>query len=310
MTQNNIHDMVIIGGGPAGLTAGLYAARARLDAVLLEQMGFGGQLLTYERVENYPGFPEGIGAFGLAELISAQALRFGMQVRNAEVRGLDLSDKIKKVILTDGVLETKTIIIASGASPNKLGATGEVELTGRGVSYCAVCDAPFYRNQEVAVVGGGDTAIEEALYLTKFAKKVHIVHRRERLRATPVIQEKAFQNDKISFILCNVATEIKGGPEGVSGLIMRDVRSSAISELPVTGVFVFVGIKPNGGFIPKEIERDPRGFLYTDQEMATAIPGVFAAGDIRAKALRQIVTAVGDGATAAFNAGRYIESSF
>ncbi len=309
MTHNDIHDIVIIGGGPAGLTAGLYAARARLNAVLLEQMGFGGQLLTYERVENYPGFPEGIGAFGLAELISAQALRFGMQVRNAEVRGLDLCGKIKKVILSDGVIETKTIIIASGASPNKLGVPGETELTGRGVSYCAVCDAPFYRDQEVAVVGGGDTAIEEALYLTKFARKVYIVHRRERLRATPVIQEKAFQNDRISFILCNVVTEIKGGPEGVSGLLMRDVKSSCISEAPVTGVFVFVGIRPNDAFIPKELTRDPCGFLCTDQEMATAIPGVFAAGDIRAKALRQIVTAVGDGATAAFNAGRYIENS-
>lgn len=292
------------------MTAGLYAARARLNAVLLEQMGFGGQLLTYERVENYPGFPEGIGAFGLAELISAQALRFGMQVRNAEVRGLDLCGKIKKVLLSDGVIETKTIIIASGASPNKLGVTGEMELTGRGVSYCAVCDAPFYRDQEVAVVGGGDTAIEEALYLTKFARKVYIVHRRDRLRATPVIQEKAFQNERISFILCNVVTEIKGGPEGVSGLLVRDVKSSGISEVPVTGVFVFVGIRPNDAFIPKELTRDPCGFLCTDQEMATAIPGVFAAGDIRAKALRQIVTAVGDGATAAFNAGRYIENSF
>lgn len=310
MTHNDIHDIVIIGGGPAGLTAGLYAARARLNAVLLEQMGFGGQLLTYERVENYPGFPEGIGAFGLAELISAQALRFGMQVKNAEVRGLDLCGKIKKVILSDGVIETKTIIIASGASPNKLGVPGETELTGRGVSYCAVCDAPFYRDQEVAVVGGGDTAIEEALYLTKFARKVYIVHRRDRLRATPVIQEKAFQNDRISFILCNVVTEIKGGPEGVSGLLMRDVKSSGISEAPVTGVFVFVGIRPNDAFIPKELTRDPCGFLCTDQEMATAIPGVFAAGDIRAKALRQIVTAVGDGATAAFNAGRYIENSY
>jgi thioredoxin reductase (NADPH) len=308
MAENNIRDMVIIGGGPAGLTAGLYAARARLDAVLLEQMGFGGQLLTYEKVENYPGFPEGIGAYGLAELISAQALRFGLQVRNAEVRGLDLSGKIKKVLLSDGIIEAKTIVIASGASPNKLGAKGEIELTGKGVSYCAVCDAPFFRNQDIAVVGGGDTAIEEALYLTKFASRVHIVHRRERLRATPVIQEKAFQNEKISFILCKTVTDIDGGPEGVRGLKLCDVKSTEETELPVTGVFIFVGIKPNSGFIPLEISRDPSGFLYTDQEMATSVPGVFAAGDIRAKQLRQIVTAVGDGATAAFNAGRYIEN--
>ena len=300
--------MVIIGGGPAGLTAGLYAARARLDAVLLEQMGVGGQLLTYEKVENYPGFPEGIGAYGLAELISAQALRFGLQVRNAEVRGLDLNGKIKKVILSDGVIETKTIIIAAGASPNKLGVRGEIELTGKGVSYCAVCDAPFYRNQVVAVVGGGDTAIEEALYLTKFADRVHIIHRRERLRATPVIQEKAFQNEKISFILCKTLTDIVGGPEGVCGLRLRDVKSTEETELPVTGVFIFVGIRPNSHFIPLEVSRDACGFIYTDQEMATSVPGVFAAGDIRVKELRQIVTAVGDGATAAFNAGRHIEN--
>ena len=310
MTDNKIHDMIIIGGGPAGLTVGLYAARARLDAVLLERMGYGGQLLTYERVENYPGFPEGIGAFGLAELMSAQALRFGLEVRNAEVIGLDLSGAIKKVFLTNGAIETKTIIIASGASPNRLGAKGEIELTGRGVSYCAVCDAPFFRGEEVAVVGGGDTAIEEALYLTKFASRVHVVHRREKLRATPIIQEKAFQNEKISFILNNVVDEVTGGPEGVAGLALRDITNSNLWDLPVTGVFVFVGIKPNSEFIPTEIERNPSGFIYTDQEMATAVPGVFAAGDIRVKELRQIVTAVGDGATAAFNAGRYIENNF
>jgi thioredoxin reductase (NADPH) len=309
MAENKIHDVIIIGGGPAGLAAGLYAARARLDVVLFEQMGFGGQLLTYERVENYPGFPEGIGAFGLAELISAQALRFGLRVENAEIMGLDLSGKTKKVMLAKGAVETKTIIIASGASPNRLGVKGEIELTGRGVSYCAVCDAPFYRGQQVAVIGGGDAAIEEALYLTKFAARVYVIHRRDRLRATPIIQEKAFQNEKVSFILCNVVDEIKSGPEGVAGLTLRDVKSSEVSDLPVTGVFVFVGIKPNSEFIPREIERNRAGFICTDQEMATGVPGVFAAGDIRAKELRQIVTAVGDGATAAFNAGRYIENS-
>ncbi len=309
MADNKIYDMIVIGGGPAGLTAGLYAARARLDAVLLERMGFGGQLLTYERVENYPGFPEGVGAFGLAELISAQALRFGLEVRNAEVVGFDFSGAIKKIILTNGTIETKTIIVASGASPNRLGAKGEIGLTGRGVSYCAVCDAPFFRGQEVAVVGGGDTAIEEALYLTKFASRVHVVHRREKLRATPIIQEKAFLNEKISFILNNVVDEVKGGPEGVAGLALRDITNSNLWDLPVAGVFVFVGIKPNSAFIPSEIERDPSGFIYTDQEMATSVPGVFAAGDIRVKQLRQIVTAVGDGATAAFNAGRYIENN-
>ncbi len=292
------------------MTAGLYAARSRMDALLLEQMGFGGQMLTYERVDNYPGFPEGVGAFGLAELVSAQALRFGLKTRNAEVVGLDVGGEIKKIILADGEIATRTIIIAAGASPNKLGVRGETELTGRGVSYCAVCDAPFYRDQEVAVVGGGDTAIEEALYLTKFASRVYVVHRRDRLRATQVIQEKAFQNDKISFILSKTVSEIMGGQAGVEGLTLRGVKDSEPSVLPVSGVFVFVGIRPNSAFVPAEINRDRPGFIYTDQEMATSVPGVFAAGDVRSKLLRQIVTAVGDGATAAFNAYRYIEDHF
>jgi thioredoxin reductase (NADPH) len=310
MTGDDIFDIVIIGGGPAGLTAGLYAARSRMNALLIEQMGFGGQLLTYERVENYPGFPEGVGAFGLSELMSAQALRFGLKTRTASVSGLEVAGSIKKVHTEAGTLTTKTIIIASGASPNKLGVRGESEFAGRGVSYCAVCDAPFYRDQEVAVVGGGDTAIEEALYLTKFASRVYVVHRRDRLRATPVIQERAFQNEKISFLLSNVITEIKGGTAGVEGLALRNVKSDAASVLDATGVFVFVGIRPNCGFIPPEIDCSRAGFVHTGQQMETSVPGVFAAGDVRVKELRQIVTAVGDGATAAFCASRYVEDHF
>jgi len=292
------------------LTAGLYAARARLKTILLEKMGFGGQLLTYEKVENYPGFPEGIGAFGLGELISAHALKFGLQSRTAEVVSLEPGDRVKKIHLTDGTILAKTIIIASGASPNKLGIKGETELTGRGVSYCAVCDAPFYRGQQVAVVGGGDTAIEEALYLTKFADRVHVIHRRDKLRATPVIQERAFQNEKIAFILDSLATEIKGGDQGVERLVLKGAKDSKVSELEVSGVFVFVGIQPNSRYLPESIDCNRAGFIHTDQEMATSVPGVFAAGDVRVKELRQIVTAVGDGATAAFNAGRYIENHF
>ncbi|HOV85864.1 MAG TPA: thioredoxin-disulfide reductase [Syntrophobacteraceae bacterium] len=306
--MNDLFDIAIIGGGPAGLTAGLYAARARLKVILLERMGFGGQLLTYEKVDNYPGFPEGISAFGLSELISAQALRFGLLTRNAEVTGLEFEAPIKRVVLADGFIEAKTLILASGASPNKLGVKGETEFTGRGVSYCAVCDAPFYRNQEVAVVGGGDTAIEEAVYLTKFAGRVHVIHRRDRLRATQIIQEKAFQNDKIDFILSTVVKEIRGGSGGVEGLILEEVPGGRTSELAVSGVFVFVGIHPSTDYVPASLERDPLGFIRTNQEMATSVPGVFAAGDVRSKELRQIVTAVGDGATAAFNAGRYLEA--
>ena len=187
---------------------------------------------------------------------------------------------------------------------------GEKELTGRGVSYCAVCDAPFFREQEVAVIGGGDTAIEEALYLTKFAKRVFVVHRRDRLRATQVIQEKAFENEKITFLFNHTVEEIKAGPQGVEGLMLQEKESGKRTQLPVEGIFVFVGLHPNTEFVPSGVEKDPLGFIVTDQEMATSIPGVFAAGDVRSKELRQIVTAVGDGATAAFNAGRYIETHF
>ena len=310
METNETYDIVIIGGGPAGLTAGLYAARARMNAILIEKMGFGGQLLTYEKVDNYPGFPEGIGAYGLGELISAQALKFGLKTVTREVLGIDTAPPVMTVRLADGVLRTKTVIIASGASPNKLGVTGETLFTGKGVSYCAVCDAPFYRNQEVAVVGGGDTAIEEAMYLTKFASRVYVVHRRDKLRATPIIQERAALNDKITYILDTVATEICGGNAGVEALRLKNVKTGQVSDLAVSGVFVFVGIRPNSEWAPPEVEQNKAGFIRTDQEMATSIPGVFAAGDVRIKELRQIVTAVGDGATAAFNAGRYIEHHF
>ena len=310
MNMIDVHDIVIIGGGPAGLTAGLYAARARMSAVLVERMGFGGQLLTYEKVDNYPGFPEGVSAFGLGELISAQALKFGLKTRSAEVTGLQTQGPVKTVRLSDGELHCRTVVIASGASPNKLGAKGEAENTGRGISYCAVCDAPFFREQDVAVVGGGDTAIEEAIYLTKFAKKVYVVHRRDRLRATQVIQEKAAANPKISFVLSTVVKEIQGGPQGVEGLLLQDLQKETSYQLPVNGAFIFVGIHPNTECVPGEIKRDSQGFVYTDQEMATSVDGVFAAGDVRVKELRQIVTAVGDGATAAFNAGRYVETHF
>lgn len=311
MQMNDIQDIVIIGGGPAGFTAGLYAARARLKVVLVEKLGFGGQLLTYEQVDNYPGFPEGVSAFGLSELISAQALKFGLQTRSGEVVGIDLKDEqIKTVELSDGPLRARTVVIASGAAPNKLGVKGETELTGRGVSYCAVCDAPFFREQDVAIVGGGDTAIEEALYLTKFAKRVYVVHRRDRLRATQVIQEKAFENEKITFLFNTTVREIMAGAQGVEGLLLEDKETGGTKELAVNGVFVFVGLHPTTSFVPPQIKKDSLGFIITDQEMATSVSGVFAAGDVRVKELRQIVTAVGDGATAAFNAGRYIETHF
>ncbi len=308
MSNSETYDLVIIGGGPAGFAAGLYAARSRMKAILVERVGFGGQLLTYDKVENYPGFPEGISAFALTELFTAQAFRFGLESRNAEVTSLDLVNPVKTVHLADGQLHAHTIIVATGCTPRKLGVVGEVALTGRGVSYCAVCDGPFFRDQEVAVVGGGDTAVEEALYLTRFARKVYLIHRRDSLRAVRVLQEQAFGNDKIQFLWNTLVTEINGGTQGVEALTLNNLTDQSTEHLPVNGVFVFVGMNPNTGYLPADIERDAAGFVVTDQNMASSTKGVFAAGDVRSKSLRQIVTAVGDGATAAFNAERYLEA--
>jgi thioredoxin reductase (NADPH) len=307
MADQAIYDLVIIGGGPAGFAAGLYAARARLRTVLLERLGYGGQLLTYEKVDNYPGFPEGISAFALIELFTGQAFRFGLESRTAEVVGVEPGGPFMTVHLADGQVLTKSIVIASGASPHKLGVKGETELTGKGVSYCAICDAPFFRDQVVAVIGGGDTAVEEAIYLTRFASKVHLIHRRDSLRAVQVVQEHAYQNDKIEFIWNTVVTEIQGGDQGVEHLLLANTQTRNTSQLAVSGVFVFIGMHPNTAFLPSELNCDDLGFIITDQEMATSIPGVFAAGDARSKNLRQIVNAVGEGATAAFSAGRYLE---
>lgn len=308
MTTPKPYDMVIVGGGPAGLTAALYASRARYRTLLVERIGLGGQLLTYEKVDNYPGFPEGVSTFELTELFKTQALRFGMEHRSAEITSMDVSAPIKVLQTPDGPIFAKTVIIATGCAPKKLQVKGEAELTGRGVSYCAVCDGPFYRNEAVAVIGGGDTAVEEAVYLTKFASQVHIIHRRDTLRAIKILQEEAFANPKISFHWNRIVTEVVGGPQGVTHLELQDTVTGEKSQLAVSGVFIFVGLLPNTQWVPQDIRRDALGFLITDDNMATTVPGVFAAGDVRSKSLRQIVTAVGDGATAAFCAGRYVET--
>ncbi|WP_139796624.1 thioredoxin-disulfide reductase [Desulfacinum hydrothermale] len=308
MTSSDLYDIVIIGAGPAGLAAGLYANRARYNTLVLEKVGVGGQLLSYEKVDNYPGFPEGVSSFELVELFKAQAEKFGMQHKNADVTGLETDGPIHVIHTSEGDMRAKAVLVASGCTPRKLGVKGEAEFTGRGVSYCAICDGPFYRNAEVAVVGGGDTAVEEAIYLTKFASRVHLIHRRDELRAVKILQEEAFQNDKITIHWNTVVEEIRGGDQGVSELALLDVVTRETSSLPVPGVFVFVGLLPNADFVPQQVERDPQGFLVTDDAMVTAVPGIFAAGDVRSKSLRQIVTAVGDGATAAFNAGRHVES--
>lgn len=303
-----LYDVVIIGAGPAGCAAGMYAGRARLRVLVIEQISPGGQLLNYSRVENYPGFPEGIDAFELSDRFAKHMDLFGAERISATVQGIEnYREKIKSVITSSGVIETRAIIIASGATPRKLDVPGEKEFTGKGVSYCAVCDGPFFRGQDVAVVGGGDSALEEALYLTRFASRVFLIHRRDQFRATRILQDRVTENIKITPVMNSTVSEIKGGDEGVQIISIYDKVSDKTSELGVKGIFIFVGLEPNTSFLPKEVDVDKQGFIITDDRMQTSIKGIFAAGDVRSKPLRQIVTAVNDGAVAAVSASQYLE---
>jgi len=305
------YDLVIIGGGPAGLTAGLYAARARLKARLLEKLSPGGQVLTTDWVENYPGFPEGVSGFDLMDRMRQQAERFDLEITSGEVNAIERRDQLLHLGFEGEELLTRALIIATGAQPNTLGVPGEAELTGKGVSYCATCDGPFYKEVEVAVVGGGDTAAEEALFLTRFASKVHLCHRRDELRATGVLRERLQASPKIEIHWSSRITRIEANESGqVAGAALEDLKTGQSVLLPVQGVFLFVGIKPATAFVQGFVELDERGFIKTDMELATSQPGVWAAGDVRSKTLRQISTAVGDGAVAAFQAERYIEDTF
>jgi thioredoxin reductase (NADPH) len=302
-----MHDLIIIGGGPAGLTAGLYNARARLDVLLLERLAPGGQVLTTDWVENYPGFPDGISGFELMDKMKTQAERFGLKILSEEVAKLELSEKRKVVATTQGPKEAKAIILASGATWKKLGIEGEDQLMGRGVSFCATCDGPFYRDQDVAVIGGGDTAVEEAIFLTRFVSKVYLVHRRDQLRATKLLQERAMAQEKIEFVWDTVPVQILG-KDGVEGIELKNVKTGSVSRRDVKGVFVFIGTIPNTELVNGQVDLDENGFVITGNDMQTSVPGVFAAGDIRSKLFRQIATAVGEGAAASFSAEKYIES--
>ncbi|MDK2883288.1 MAG: thioredoxin reductase [Bacillota bacterium] len=303
------YDVIIIGGGPAGLAAGLYAGRAKLKTLLLEQMLAGGQAATTDLIENYPGAPEGITGPQLTERMEEQAKKFGVEFLMAQVTGVDLKGREKVVITSEGSYKGKTVIIATGATHRKLGCPGEEEFTGRGVSYCATCDGAFYEDLPVAVVGGGDSAITEALFLTKFASRVYVIHRRDTLRATKVVQDKAFAEPKIEFIWNSVVEEIKGG-EMVEEVRLKNVKTGALQDLPVKGVFIYVGLVPNTEFLKGQVKLDERGYIPVSANMETDVPGVFAAGDVTVKLLRQVVTAVGDGATAAVAAEKYIEENF
>jgi len=301
-----MEDLIIIGAGPAGLTAGLYAARSRLRTILFEGRTLGGQILTTDFVENYPGFPEGISGFELAEKMKLQAEKFGLEIQNQEVVRLECFPK-KNIVVTDKQsLESKAVILACGATPQKLGIEGEDLLIGKGISYCATCDGPFYTNQEVAVIGGGDMAVEESLFLTRFASKVHLVHRRDKLRATKLLQERVLTKEQVKIIWDTIPTRIVGKNE-VEGIELKSVKTDEVSFLPVSGVFIFIGYNPNSALVKGHMELDNLGFVLTNNDMETSVPGVFAAGDIRSKLLRQVSTAVGEGAMAAFAAEKFLE---
>jgi thioredoxin reductase (NADPH) len=299
--MNKEYDVVIIGGGPAGLTAGLYTARAKQRSLLVNKGIAGGMITEAAQVDNYPGFPEGISGLELGELMHKQATKYGLKTITAEVTALKVQQGQKVIKTTEGDFVARAVIIASGSERQKLGVPGEKEFTGKGVSYCATCDAPFFKEQTVAVVGGGDSAIDEALHLAKFASKVTVIHRRDRLRATAVLQEKALAEPKIEFRWNSVVEAILGG-DFVEGVRLRQVISGKKSVLRVAGVFISVGLKPDTDYLKGVLPLDASGHIITNQNMETEIAGIFAAGDIRAGSSRQAIAAAGDGATAAFYA--------
>lgn len=304
--MSTLYDCLIIGGGPAGLSAAIYASRGKLNTVVFERSKIGGQAAITDDIENYPGSVEEATGPKIVKRTREQAESFGTCFVMEEVKKVELSGKIKKVITTKGCYEGKTVIIATGAEHMKLNVPGEEEFIGKGVSYCATCDADFFTDLDVVVVGGGDSAVQEALYLTKFAKNVTIIHRRDKLRANKCLQDKAFKNPKIKFLWDSVVERIEG--DGiVEKIIVRNVKTGELKEVKTDGVFIFIGMKPSTEIFKGLIEMDERGYILTDENMRTNIEGVFAAGDCRAKLLRQIVTAAADGAIAAVAAERYIE---
>lgn len=304
-------DTIIIGAGPAGLCAGMYAGRGMLRNVILESRVPGGELLNTEKIEDYPGFESILGR-ELAQRMTEHAQKFGAEIKQATVEGVHRRD--------DGTFEVKTlegdsyhaptVILTAGGTPTKLGVPGEVEYAGFGVSYCAVCDGAFFRNQTIAVIGGGDAAVEEADYLTRYAAKVYLVHRRDELRASKILQERLFANPKIEVVWNKKVLELKGrehlGMKELQTAVLEDTVTGAVSEIAVSGCFVFIGFKPNSGLIKEHFRHDPSGYIITDDRMMTSIPGLFAAGDLRVQLVRQVTTAVGDATTAAIAVEKYL----
>ncbi len=305
--SDTVYDVIIIGGGPAGLTAGLYTSRAKLKTLLLERMIMGGQVMTTTKVENYPGFPGGIDGPDLMMRFQEHCQEFGLEVTTGEAEGLVDNGDVKTLTVDGKELRARAVIITTGAEPSKLGVDGEDSFIGRGVSYCATCDGAFFREVEVAIIGGGDTAAEEALFLTRFASKVYLIHRRNELRATKILQDRIEANDKIEVLWDTVIEKVNGDNSGMTSAALKNLKSGETRDLPLAGMFVAIGVTPKAHFLTEVLELDGDGYVLTDAECRTSMPGVFAAGDVRKKILKQIATAVGDGAVAAIMAEKYLD---
>ncbi len=300
------YESLIIGGGPAGITAALYLLRAGIKTGWVEKLAPGGQVLLTESIDNYPGFPQGIKGYELIDKFAAHLDQFEFDKIRDEALEIKAQSGGYLVRMSESETSARTLIICTGAKWRKLGIPGENKYSGRGISYCAVCDGNFFRNMEVACIGGGDTALEESLYLSKLVKKIYLIHRRDAFRGIKIYQDKVLSDPKIEVIYDTIAEEFVGDT-GLTGINLKNIKTGSQSLLKVDGAFIFIGLDPAGECLPPDLETDPRGFIITDQEMATNLPGIFAAGDIRSKHCRQVTTAVGDGATAAHNVHAYLE---
>ncbi len=304
-----MYDVIIIGAGPAGLTAGLYTARFRMKTLILEKIAVGGQIIMSATIENYPGFPGGVSTAELMQNMEAQAKDAGAQVQSAEAIGLEIDPAQMpyhfSVKTAEESFSAKSLIISTGAHWKRLGVKGEEKFVGRGVSFCATCDALFFRSKEVVVVGGGDKALEEAIFLTSYVSKVTIVHRRKELRAAEILQEKAKANPRISFVLDSVVEEVCGENK-VEGVMVKNLLTGSVAMIACQGIFIFVGIEPSTGFLKSKLQTDPAGFIVTDSQMKTSLEGAFACGDCCHKDLYQVITACGEAAQAAFSAHNYL----
>jgi len=304
--KTEIYEVIIIGGGPGGLTAGLYTSRARLRTLLIESALLGGQMTTTELIENYPGFPQGVPGDELSRLMEEQAKKFGMETVTQEVTKVSLEGKVKVVQTYESTYRCEALIVSTGAEYRKLGVPGEVDFAGKGVSYCATCDGAFFQDSRIVVVGGGDSALTEALFLTKFAKELTIIHRRDALRGTKIYQERTLANPKIKFLWNSIVQEIKGDSM-VRSIVVKNVKTGETQEFETEGAFLFVGMVPRTQFLKGIVRMDEGGYILTNEQCETSAKGIFAVGDCRKKLLRQIATAVGDGATAAFAAEKFLE---